>query len=146
MVAGSTPEPGSEAAEEDTSPEEGGTEDRTTPQPPSPASEASVEEEATTGEEAGEPADMVPPASGRTGEPGDVTAPWRPVNAPGTEERPGQGESSDDDPLVAAWESAFVSSPEGGTQGSAGPQSREPRGDHDEDEEPSLRELFWGEE
>src|SRR5919108_2678475 len=88
------------------------------------------------------------PSQETASEPGDATAPWRPV-AP-----EGQGDAwpstpSDADPLVSAWESAFLSRPEGEggpdeERSEAGAARR--RGPEGDKEEPSLRELFWGEE
>jgi DivIVA domain-containing protein len=145
IPAGSPPESGSQEAEAAASPE--GPEDEAASESPSATTEASGEGEASSAAESVET--VGPVAPGQTGDPGDVTAPWRPVNAPETEVGSPQGEPTDEDPLVAAWESAFVSSPEGGAgpQGSSGGESgRESRRDSNEDEEPSLRELFWGEE
>jgi DivIVA domain-containing protein len=92
-----------------------------------------------------EPVGPVPAGAGE--EPGDATAPWRPA----TQEGPGSAgwpsAPSADDPLVSAWESAFVSRPEGeaadGTESEASPKRKSAA---EKEEEPSLRELFWGEE
>jgi DivIVA domain-containing protein len=65
----------------------------------------------------------------------EVTTPWSPVG----ETNPPAEEDSADDPLVSAWESAF--------SGEAGETALEDERPQREDEgEPSLRELFWGEE
>jgi DivIVA domain-containing protein len=89
-----------------------------------------------------EPVGPVPADAGE--EPGDATAPWRPA----TEEGPGSAgwpsAPSADDPLVSAWESAFVSRPEGEAAESQASSKRKSAGE--KEEEPSLRELFWGEE
>jgi DivIVA domain-containing protein len=83
-------------------------------------------------------------------QPEEATAPWRPSEQQ-TPEDPGWPGSSPNDPLVSAWESAFAS----GSEGGASEEGREPdeapgdsegSGEHDKKEEPSLRELFWGEE
>jgi hypothetical protein len=148
ILPGSPAESGSQVAEDEPSLEEG-PEDEAASEPPGPTTEASGEGEASSEAEAVETVGPLTQAPGQTGDPGDVTAPWRPVNAPETEGGSPQGEPTDEDPLVAAWESAFVSNPEGGAgaQGSSGAQSgRDTRRGRDEDEEPSLRELFWGEE
>ena len=64
-----------------------------------------------------------------------------PTSSPWTEERgPGTQEPAKDDPLLAAWESAFL-----GPEGPSSQGSQRPKGDQKEGE-PSLRELFWGEE
>jgi DivIVA domain-containing protein len=64
-----------------------------------------------------------------------------PTSSPWTEERgPSNEEPSKDDPLLAAWESAFL-----GPEGQPPQGSQRPKGDQKEGE-PSLRELFWGEE
>lgn len=76
------------------------------------------------------------------GEPGDATAPWRPVESQAS---PPAGGPSDDDPLVSAWESAFLDKEEESGQPSEAGVSRPGRRPSDKDE-PSLRELFWGEE
>jgi DivIVA domain-containing protein len=110
-----------------------------------PSQEGSAQAEPGTDEPQG-PRDVAPvePASADPDERGDVTAPWRPVNAQGAE-GPRQEGSSDEDPLVSAWESAFVANP-GAEEPSEARTAPQARGDRKEDEEPSLRELFWGEE
>jgi hypothetical protein len=65
----------------------------------------------------------------------EVTAPWSPVG----ETTPPAEEGSADDPLVSAWESAFS-----GEAGETALGDEQPR--REEEGEPSLRELFWGEE
>ena len=65
----------------------------------------------------------------------EVTAPWSPVG----ETTPPAEEGSADDPLVSAWESAFS-----GDAGETELGDEQPR--REEEGEPSLRELFWGEE
>jgi DivIVA domain-containing protein len=65
----------------------------------------------------------------------EVTAPWSPVG----ETTPPAEEGSADDPLVSAWESAFS-----GDAGETARGDEQPR--REEEGEPSLRELFWGEE
>jgi DivIVA domain-containing protein len=65
----------------------------------------------------------------------EVTAPWSPVG----ETSPPTEDSSVDDPLVSAWESAFS-----GDAGETALGDERPR--REEEGEPSLRELFWGEE
>jgi DivIVA domain-containing protein len=84
----------------------------------------------------------IEPIRARDGvEPGDATAPWRPV-----ESQTGGGDApSDDDPLVSAWESAFLDQEEEAGQPSEARVSRPGRRPSDKGE-PSLRELFWGEE
>jgi DivIVA domain-containing protein len=110
--------------------------------------EAGADETPSTDESPVEPDEMVAPVEPiRTrdrGEPGDATAPWRPVAGQGA---PAGGGPSDDDPLVSAWESAFLD--QEGEDETAQPTearvSRPGRRPSDKDE-PSLRELFWGEE
>lgn len=65
----------------------------------------------------------------------EVTSPWSPVG----EAAPQTDEGSADDPLVSAWESAFS-----GDAGETALGDERPR--REEEGEPSLRELFWGEE
>jgi DivIVA domain-containing protein len=65
----------------------------------------------------------------------EVTSPWSPVG----EAAPQTDEGSADDPLVPAWESAFS-----GDAGETALGDERPR--REEEGEPSLRELFWGEE
>jgi DivIVA domain-containing protein len=70
--------------------------------------------------------------------PEDATAPWSPVEEEESPPRtPPEGES--EDPLVSAWESAFSADP------GDSPSEERPR-QKDREGEPSLRELFWGEE
>jgi DivIVA domain-containing protein len=79
-----------------------------------------------------------PPSAAEPPPPEEATAPWSPIE----ERSAGEGEGSSDeeqgDELVSAWESAF--SGDAGERGSPGERRREEEG------EPSLRELFWGEE
>lgn len=65
----------------------------------------------------------------------EVTSPWWPVG----EAAPPTDEGSADDPLVSAWESAFS-----GDAGETALEDERPR--REEEGEPSLRELFWGQE
>lgn len=82
-------------------------------------------------------------------EPGS-TEPWRPPEpevAPSGSAPAAEGEEDEADPLLAAWESAFLSAPDEG----APPPSTRARDDESGSikrpgDEPSLRELFWGEE
>jgi DivIVA domain-containing protein len=76
--------------------------------------------------------------------PEEATAPWSQVD-PVPEQ--GEGEDQDRDPLLSAWESAFTA------EGGAEPQGEnaalypsEVRNHKDDEGEPSLRELFWGDE
>jgi DivIVA domain-containing protein len=80
-------------------------------------------------------------------QPEEVTAPWRPSEQQ-TPEDAGWPGSSPNDPLVSAWESAFASSSEGGGSEEGEPDETpgDSEGSSDKREEPSLRELFWGEE
>jgi DivIVA domain-containing protein len=80
--------------------------------------------------------------------PEEATAPWTQVD-PDVEppEGQGEGEDQDRDPLLSAWESAFTA--EGGTEPpgeKAVLYPSEARNRKDEEGEPSLRELFWGDE
>jgi cell division initiation protein len=78
--------------------------------------------------------------------PEEATAPWSPIGDEEEEEelRPpaeGSGEAAEEgDPLVSAWESAFSGDP--GDRASPDEDQRR----EDQQGEPSLRELFWGEE
>jgi DivIVA domain-containing protein len=84
------------------------------------------------------PASPVPPE--------EATAPWSPIGEDEEEEESrspaeGSGEASEEgDPLVSAWESAFSGDP--------GDRASPDEDEHREEQqgEPSLRELFWGEE
>lgn len=87
----------------------------------------------------------------------EQTAPWSPVEAQPEREEPPASEpaSADDrDPLVSAWESGFSPGERDddeeaafGTAGTAGTAYAERSAKRKGDEgEPSLRELFWGEE
>jgi DivIVA domain-containing protein len=72
--------------------------------------------------------------------PEEATSPWAPVGdepSPPRQEPSGSGEQGDQ--LVSAWESAFT--------GDAGePAFADERARRENEGEPSLRELFWGEE
>ena len=73
---------------------------------------------------------------------GETTAAWGPPQ-PGMDEPAGGwtpgGSAGEPDPLLSAWESAFTAEgPEGHTGKSAGKTGK--------DGEPTLKELFWGEE
>ena len=72
--------------------------------------------------------------------PEEATAPWAPVGdePPRAREEP-SGSAEEGDQLVSAWESAF--------SGDAGePAHADERARRENEGEPSLRELFWGEE
>jgi DivIVA domain-containing protein len=72
--------------------------------------------------------------------PEEATAPWAPVGdePPRASEEP-SGSAEEGDQLVSAWESAF--------SGDAGePAPADERARRENEGEPSLRELFWGEE
>jgi DivIVA domain-containing protein len=72
--------------------------------------------------------------------PEEATAPWAPVGdePPLAREEP-SGSAEEGDQLVSAWESAF--------SGDAGePAFTDERARRENEGEPSLRELFWGEE
>jgi DivIVA domain-containing protein len=80
----------------------------------------------------------------------EATAPWSTVDPEPEPEPGGTSEASAPDPLLSAWESAFTGEEtEGDRSGeealSAYPSDPRRRKD-DEEGEPSLRELFWGEE
>jgi DivIVA domain-containing protein len=85
-----------------------------------------------------EPPSPVPPE--------EATAPWSPIGEEeeAKEPRPpaeGSGEAAEEgDPLVSAWESAFSGDPGDRASPDEDPHREEQQG------EPSLRELFWGEE
>jgi cell division initiation protein len=78
--------------------------------------------------------------------PEEATSPWAPVEPEGQEEegeeesRPPAEGSTGGDPLVSAWESAFTADPSEAALADESPPREDPEG------EPSLRELFWGEE
>ena len=78
----------------------------------------------------------------KTATAGETTAAWGPPQA-GMEEPAGGWtagtQSGEPDPLLSAWESAFTAEgPEGHTSKTAGKAGKEG--------EPTLKELFWGEE
>ena len=78
--------------------------------------------------------------------PEEATAPWTQVD-PGPEPPEGEGEDQDRDPLLSAWESAFTA--EGGPESPGEKASLYPsevRNRKVDEGEPSLRELFWGDE
>jgi DivIVA domain-containing protein len=100
-------------------------------EPPGP-SEPRVPDETPGTSEPGEAEAPAPPEPPPAEE---VTAPWSPVG----ETAPPAEEGSADDPLVSAWESAFS-----GDAGETALGDERPR--REEEGEPSLRELFWGEE
>jgi DivIVA domain-containing protein len=98
------------------------------------------------------PADPSEPGVSRAAAPSptpeEATAPWTQVD-PDVEPPEGQagGEDQDRDPLLSAWESAFTA--EGGAElpgEKAVLYPSETRNRKDEEGEPSLRELFWGDE
>jgi DivIVA domain-containing protein len=80
--------------------------------------------------------------------PEEATAPWSPIGEEEEEEEEearspaeGAGEAAEEgDPLVSAWEGAF-----GGDPGDR-PSPNEDQRREEQQGEPSLRELFWGEE
>jgi DivIVA domain-containing protein len=76
--------------------------------------------------------------------PQEATAPWSQID-PAAEPEP--REDQDKDPLLSAWESAFTA--EGGAEtpgDDAAFHPSEVRNRKDDEGEPSLRELFWGDE
>jgi DivIVA domain-containing protein len=79
------------------------------------------------------------PVAEPTPPPEDTTAEWSPPGEQEPPAAPGTGEEGGD-PLVTAWESAFRREP-GDPSFAEEPPKRE-----DQEGEPSLRELFWGEE
>lgn len=127
-----------------------------------PASHEEPQAETPPAAETGPPSPMAGPAAAPIAEapeptpeppliepqpepPEEATAPWTSVDPSGE----GTETSGDDhDPLVSAWESAFTA--EGDAEGpgdDAAPYPSKVRNRKDDDEgEPSLRELFWGDE
>ncbi len=97
-------------------------------------------------ETGGPPAPALPAAVGGFG-PEDTSRAWGPADdeQPAAEAWPDEAATAEPDPLLSAWESAFAERPEGGMSGEGLPgdesRERQRRG-----EEPSLKELFWGEE
>jgi DivIVA domain-containing protein len=92
-----------------------------------------------------EPPPAPPPAPEPVAEPApppdDTTAEWSPTDQEEPPRPPAQDAGDESgDPLVTAWESAFRREP--GEQSFAD----EPPKREDQEGEPSLRELFWGEE
>jgi DivIVA domain-containing protein len=80
----------------------------------------------------------------------EATAPWSQVD-PGAEpeEGPAGERDQDQDPLLSAWESAFTGEGEGETETPGDDATLYPsevRNRKDDEGEPSLRELFWGDE
>lgn len=76
--------------------------------------------------------------------PQEATAPWSQID-PAAEPEP--TEDQDQDPLLSAWESAFTA--EGGAEtpgDDADLHPSEVRNRKEDEGEPSLRELFWGDE
>jgi DivIVA domain-containing protein len=102
-------------------------------EPPTPAPEPppAPSPQEPSGPEAPPPAAEPPP-------PEEATAPWSPIEerSPGQGERASTGEQGDQ--LVSAWESAF--------SGDSGEPAAEEGARREDEGEPSLRELFWGEE
>jgi hypothetical protein len=80
----------------------------------------------------------------------EATAPWNPVGTePDPPAEPRRPPADDADPLLSAWESAFTGEEGGSGRNEEAALGAYPveSGRRDEDEgEPSLRELFWGEE
>ncbi|MGH2722804.1 MAG: hypothetical protein ACRDI0_00810, partial [Actinomycetota bacterium] len=79
------------------------------------------------------------------------TVPWRPAESESPTEAGWsvEGSGEEGDPLLSAWESAFLARPEEDQPADGEPSpAEEPRGEEKEhdSQEPSLRELFWGEE
>jgi hypothetical protein len=72
--------------------------------------------------------------------PEEATAPWSPVGdeSPPAREEP-SGSAEEGDQLVSAWESAF-------SRDAGEPAFADERARRENEGEPSLRELFWGEE
>jgi DivIVA domain-containing protein len=100
---------------------------------PGPPAEPPAEPPPSEPSAAPEPGQSAPPPPESA--PEEATAPWSPVG----DQAPPNEEGSADDPLVSAWESAFS-----GEAGEAGLPDEGAR--REEEGEPSLRELFWGEE
>jgi cell division initiation protein len=112
------------------------------------AEETAAAPTASEGEEGTYPQASTIAGSDEVPQPEEATAPWRPSEQQ-TPEDPGWPGSSPSDPLVSAWESAFASSSEGGASEEGQEADETPadsEGSPDKQEEPSLRELFWGEE
>jgi DivIVA domain-containing protein len=80
-----------------------------------------------------------PPPAAEPPPPAEATAPWSPIEerSTGQGERASSGEQGDQ--LVSAWENAFSGD-------SVEPGSAEEGTKREDGGEPSLRELFWGEE
>ena len=80
------------------------------------------------------------------------TVPWRPAESESPDDAGWsvEGSGEEGDPLLSAWESAFLARPEDEDRptdepGGEPPEPRPEPSDRDS-QEPSLRELFWGEE
>jgi DivIVA domain-containing protein len=85
------------------------------------------------------PSDAEPPPSAtEPPPPEEATAPWSPIEERSAGEGEGSSAEEQGDQLVSAWESAF--------SGDAGERGSPEEGRREDEGEPSLRELFWGEE
>ena len=108
--------------------------------PPPPPPQGGPPAEAVAAPAAGEERSIVLPEA-----PEERTAPWTQVDEPEAERA---GDEEDQDPLLSAWESAFTA--ESGDEEAGGEEPAlypsEVRNRKDEEGEPSLRELFWGDE
>lgn len=80
--------------------------------------------------------------------PEEATAPWSPVEAePEPPAGPNRAPTDEADPLLSAWETAFTREEGEHDRSSEEASLRAYPGAREEEEgEPSLRELFWGEE
>lgn len=115
------------------------------PPPPPPAERPPTEQEGPTARAAAlpQPEDqdrsLVLPEAAE-----ERTAPWSQVDEP---ESSSEEEEEEADPLLSAWERAFTA--ESGSEGAeerADLHPSEVRNRKDDEGEPSLRELFWGDE
>jgi cell division initiation protein len=87
----------------------------------------------------------VPPSGPEEEEPAEATAPWTPPDEAAQPEAESSPEESD--ALLSAWESAFTSEDADREDASMPAFPSDPeRRKGDDQGEPSLRELFWGEE
>jgi DivIVA domain-containing protein len=118
------------------------------PPPPPPAAEPPASQPGGPTPVAAAPPAAEEPAIVLPEPPQERTAPWTQPDEPGT-----QGSESDQDqdrdPLLSAWESAFAAEdgPESaGDEAALHPSEVRNRKDEEEGGEPSLRELFWGDE
>jgi DivIVA domain-containing protein len=148
--AGVTGAEASQPAEGEPTEEAGtGDEDRSAEAAVEEAPAATAAEEGPAGDAGTSPDPAAVAGADEVLRPEEATAPWRPAEQQ-SPEGPGWPGSSPDDPLVSAWESAFASTSEGGTAEEEEPDesSADSQGSDERDkrEEPSLRELFWGEE